>query len=619
MKIFAVVATMAVCVLAVHAQEPKRATPSLFPSGYLDHEALTAALRRIEAANPDRVQIRSLAKSLQGRDVWLVTLGRRQTKPAKKPAILVVANLEADHVVGSQVALGMIERLARQVDLDGPTIYIVPRLNPDGAERVLRHPLADFRTNLRAMDRDRDGRLNEDGPEDLDGDGLVTRMRVKGHEPSQIVDEKDARLLRPADPAKGERAVFAEMSEGIDNDNDGKFNEDPAGGVNLNRNWPHRWTEFDPEAGYSPASEPEVHALIQFAFDHPEIAVIWGFGLQENLRTEPKKPESTLADADLPYIAEFSRLFAKSAGPKEPAGREKAASKPEATKPEATKPEAPKAEATKPDTPKSEATKSEATKKSEPAKAAPAGPRRARGPNPAPAAAAAAAAAGATGSDGSLVEWAYHQYGAVGLGSRLWTGPEIPEPPSGQPAAPAEGELRWLYWNDHVMGSKAFVPFRSFDHPKFGKVEIGGWRPGVKLNPPIELVDAIAESHAAFLKALTTKLARLTLVDVKVESKGGGLYVISAAVENEGFLPTALNQGVRTRKAPLVLVRLQPGTAKLLTGRTLNRIETLAGSGGRQEFHWLIQAPESVKTITLEVSSPKAGHVVKTIELAEKK
>ena len=43
--------------------------------------------------------------------------------------------------------------------------------------------------------------------------------------------------------------------------------------MNLNRNWPHRWTEFDPEAGFSPAGEPETHALIQFAFNHPEITV----------------------------------------------------------------------------------------------------------------------------------------------------------------------------------------------------------------------------------------------------------------------------------------------------------------------------------------------------------
>jgi hypothetical protein len=595
MRSLSLVAVALLCVSPLQAQEPKQAAPSLFPSGYLDNEALTAALRRAEAAHPGRVHVRSLVKTLQGRDVWLVTLGRPQTKGNTRPAILVVANLEADHVVGSQVALGLIERLAKELDPEGPTIYIVPRLNVDGAERVLRRPLDDFRTNLRAMDRDRDGRLNEDGPEDLDGDGLVTRMRVKGNDATLVPDEKEPRLLRRADPAKGERAIFYELSEGIDNDGDGKVNEDPAGGVNLNRNWPHRWTEFDLETGYSPASEPPVHALIQFAFDHPEIAVVWSFCLQDNLRAEPKKPESTLNDADLPYFAELSRLFAKGLTPKETPAKEK---------------ETPKAEPAKP-----EAAKKEAAKKDERTKASTGGPRRGRPATPL-AAPARALLDGSPTSDGSLSEWAYHQYGAVGLASRLWAAPELPEPAAGQPAPPADGEARWLYWNDHVMAGKAFVPFRPFDHPTLGNVEIGGWHPGVRLNPPASLVDAIAESHAVFLKALVTRLPKLAVVEVKVESKGGALFPISAVVENDGFLPTALAQGVRTRKAPPVLVRLQlAGGAKLLTGQALHRVDTLTGSGGRQEFRWLVQAPESVKSITLEIACPKAGKVVKTIEL----
>ena len=217
------------------------------------------------------------------------------------------------------MALGLIERLAAEGrEADGPTIYVVPRLNPDGAERVVRGPGSPFRTNLRAMDRDRDGRSNEDGPEDLDGDGVTTLMRVVDGEATLVADEKDARLSRRADPAKGERAAFSEKSEGIDNDGDGRLNEDPPGGVNLNRNWPYRWAEFDPEAGFSPASEPEVRALIEFVFDHPEIALVWSFGLNDNLRTAPRKPESSLNDADLPLFVELSRLFNQANAPSKP-------------------------------------------------------------------------------------------------------------------------------------------------------------------------------------------------------------------------------------------------------------------------------------------------------------
>ena len=439
----------------------------------------------------------------------------------------------------------------------------------------------------------------EDGPDDINGDGLVLRMRVKDGKATLVPDPADPRLLRKADPAKGERPVYSEYAEGIDNDRDGKLNEDPPGGVNLNRNWPHRWTEFDPEAGFSPASEPETHALIRFAFDHPEIAAVWSFGLDDNLASPPKKPESALDDADLPVFAELSRLFAKATS--DPAGARKPESK-EKDKPPPVKEQGDTKKGEKPAEPKPKAAGESA-------------------PAPAPTTAA-PAIPGAT-TDGSLSEWAYHQFGVVGLASRLWQGPELPEPKPGRqrgaarpPAAiPADGEARWLYWNDHVMGGRAFVPFAPFDHVTLGKVELGGWKPGVRLNPPIEQVGSLARGHLAFLGELAQRLPRLAIRDVKVEAKGGGIFQVSATVANDGELPTALAQGVRTRKADPVRVRLDPGTAKILAGPARAQIDTLGGSGGHKEFRWLVLAPDPGKdaatppTITLHVSSPKAGQV----------
>jgi hypothetical protein len=104
-----------------------------------------------------------------------------------------------------------------------------------------------------------------------------------------------------------------------------------------------------------------------------------------------------------------------------------------------------------------------------------------------------------------------------------------------------------------------------------------------------------------------------------VDAKGGGLFSITAVVENSGYLPTALAQGVHTRKAPPVLVRLDLGGARLLAGRERERIDALAGSGGRKEFRWLVLAPEGVTSISLDVSSPKAGRVARTIELKTSK
>ena len=569
-------------------KEPSKANApavELFPKGYLNHQALSAAIKKVADAKPDRVKVRSIAKSGLGRDVWLVEIGKGVTQ-TPKPALLVVGNLEGDHIVGSHVALGLIEALASTPDkdagwLDLYRVYIVPRLNPDGAERSLETPAKAERLNLRPVDRDRDGKTNEDGPDDLNGDGLLTTMRVKDPKTATLVaDDKDPRILRKADPNKSEKPIYAEESEGIDNDADGLRNEDPPGGVNLNRNWPHKWTEFDLEAGFSPASEPEVLALIRFALEHPEIAAVWTFGLNDNLAEEPKKPGSTLDDADLPIFVELSKLFNKST-----------ASKDEKDKP-------------KPGSPAGKGT-----------------------PNP-----------GAT-TDGAMAEWAYYQFGALGLASRLWSTPEIPAPqgsaekPKAEekpkekadekpketaPAIPDDGEARWLEWNDKVVGGQAFVPFAPFDHPTLGKVEIGGWKPGVRLTPPVADIAAITDKHLAFLKALGERLPKLAILEPKAKAKGAGLYEVTALVENAGYLPTALAQGSKTRKAAPVLVKLLPvDKIKILSGKRLEKIDSLGGSGGRKDFRWLIQVPAGTKTVTIEASCPKAGRVEAVIPLVE--
>ncbi|WZP00828.1 M14 family metallopeptidase [Isosphaeraceae bacterium EP7] len=601
------------------ATQPPPQLPSLFPAGYLDDEGLTAALRREATAHPQVVTLSSLARTGQGRDVWMVRIGRpedagadagapkpdpRARRVGPRPAILIVANLEADHLVGSQVALGMIRSLAAADGqdqavtrmLDRTTIYVVPRLNPDGAERNLELPRGDFRANLRAMDRDRDGRSNEDGPDDLNADGLLLRLRLKDAKATLVADEKDPRIVRKADPAKGEEPIYSEQSEGIDNDDDGQSNEDPSGGVNLNRNWPHNWTEFDPEAGFSPASEPETLGLIRFAFDHPEIAAVWSFSLNDNLKAEPKKPGSDLDDADLPYVAELSRLYNKALGAK-------------ASEVTVNAPAPPR----NGDAAKAEATKADATK---PATAAAPRPRTALNL----AAATGTPAPGAT-SDGALSEWAYHQFGALGLSTRLWSVPDIPEPAAGQAKPPSDGEARWLYWNDNVAGGRAFVPFVKLDHPTLGAVEVGGWRPGVRLNPPADLIPALVEAHSTFLADLAARLPRLEWVDVKAEPKGGGLVEVVATVRNAGDLPTATAQAAKIRRTEPVLVRLDPAGATILAGRPLERIDVLAASGGRKELRWLLllpaNAPQGAEppTITLDAAAPRAGRARASVPL----
>lgn len=549
-----------------------------FPAGYADAQALASALQEIGEEYPRQAIVRSLTRSSEGRDVWLVEL---RDAPAvgespNRPAILIVANLEADHLVGSQIALALIERMAKDgaETLRRATIYVVPRLNPDGAERLLAKSAAPIRTNLQPIDRDRDGRSGEDGPDDVDGDGSRTTIRVRDTRATLLPDEKDPRILRKADAAKGETPVFSEYPEGADDDGDGALNEDPPGGVNLARNWPHRWDEHDPEAGRSPVSEPETRALIRFAFDHPEIVAVWALGLRDNLREEPKREGSGLDGDDVPILVELSKAYRKAMDvvPK--------------------------------DQPRIEGVE----------------PEEVPGLGVAPPALAPSAAGSLLGldgaSDGTLADWAYQQFGVLGLASRPWIGPTWEKPPEGQEGPPGEGEARWLFWNDRVLGGAGFAPLRRFDHPTLGPVLVGGWKPGVRLNPPTSQVVAIADAHFAFLAELAGRVPSLAIPVAKARPLGGGLHEITAVVENRGTWPTALAQGVRTRQPRPVLVRLEAGEARIVAGKALERVNALPGAGGRREFRWIVAAPRS-DSVTVEAATPKAGRARVEIELKQ--
>ncbi len=554
---------------------------SPFPAGYLDHQALSARLKQVAAEKPEAVQLLELATSGEGREVWLVTLpgtGGKE-KLGTRPAILIVANLEADHLIGSQVALGLIEQLTA-VDkpenhgLAGCDLYIVPRLNPDGAELLLKAPARPVRTNLHPVDRDRDGQAGEDGPDDLDGDGLITRIRVRDLAASLVADEKDPRYSRPAVAADGETGLFSEYLEGLDDDDDGSLNEDPAGGVNLNRNWPRLWPEFQVEAGETPVSEPETFALMRILIDHPEIAAVWTFSLEDTLRKEPKAPEAPFDSADLPHFVALHHAYLKAiktlSGLDRPGPVPKDEGHGQALPPAQSGIAAPVSAGELP------------TLDAQPA--------------------------------GSLAAWAYHQYGAVGFSTRLWPGPDFPETKEGGDKVPESGEPLWLFWNDRVMGGQAFVPYHEFDHPSLGKVSIGGWKPGVRMNPPQERISPLVAAHADFLHVLAERLARLSLPVAEARPLGGGLFEIRAVVQNSGQLPTALAQGVKTQQAPPVLVRLLPGDARIVGGRGLERIDALP-AGASREMRWIVQADQPLTRIKLEAACPKAGAAVVEITL----
>ena len=175
-------------------------------------------------------------------------------------------------------------------------------------------------------------------------------------------------------------------------------------------------------------------------------------------------------------------------------------------------------------------------------------------------------------------------------------------------------DLRLLQWMDSEKVD-GFVNWTPFKHPTLGDVEIGGFKPYVTMNPPAARIADLGAAHAKFVVHLTSLFARVAIAKTEVTALGGGLYRITADIENAGFLPTALAQGVNARAVKPVMVQLGVPPESIITGseKTIF-VPTLAGSGSRQSYEWVIKGKPG-STVTLRAVSQKSGTETATLSL----
>ncbi len=256
---------------------------------YYDHAGLGEVARRLAEAHPDYVKLGSIGKSHGGKELWILTVTDFRTGDAdRKPAYYIDGNIHSNEVQGSEFALYtawyLAEMAGRVPAIDSllreRTLYIVPTINPDARDHYLHEPntASSPRTGLVPRDNDGDGLVDEDGYDDLNGDGHITQMRRRNPNGRFIESPVDPRILIPA-PAdqKGEWEILG--LEGIDNDGDGLVNEDAIGGYDPNRNWPWRWMPQYVQGGsdYYPGSLPETRAVMEFVHSRPNIAAAQSF------------------------------------------------------------------------------------------------------------------------------------------------------------------------------------------------------------------------------------------------------------------------------------------------------------------------------------------------------
>ncbi|HKK42614.1 MAG TPA: M14 family metallopeptidase [Bacteroidales bacterium] len=259
---------------------------------YSDYKTMSQNITSLGNEYPSLCSVKTLVKTAGGKDIMAVTIGTGDKD--NKPAIAIVGGVEGSYVLGPELAYGFASSLLRDAGkaeikslLEKMTFYILPNVSPDATEQFFSDLKYERNINARSTDDDRDFVTGEDPFEDLNHDGMITQIRVKDPEGTWRISKKDKRVMLPADLSKGETGDYKVMSEGIDNDQDGKFNEDGEGGVDFNRNFTYDYEEYGLNAGLYPVSEPEVKAVADFLYDRFNIYAVFAFGPQDNLGQPP--------------------------------------------------------------------------------------------------------------------------------------------------------------------------------------------------------------------------------------------------------------------------------------------------------------------------------------------
>jgi hypothetical protein len=256
---------------------------------YYTSEELNDSLRQLNQAYPQLTELVKIGESYQGRDMWVLKIYNTETgDEMDKPAMWVDANIHGNEIQGGEVVLYIAWYLLENYDtnprireiVDRSAFYLLPSLNPDGREYWLAeaNTSSTSRSGVKPIDDDGDGLKDEDGPDDLDGDGHITQMRKKVSGGNYKLDPEDPRLLVRVEP--GEEGKYDLLGyEGIDNDGDGRINEDSVGGYDPNRNWGYNWMPnyVQGGAGDYPFSLPESRNVQVFFDNHPNIAGVQSF------------------------------------------------------------------------------------------------------------------------------------------------------------------------------------------------------------------------------------------------------------------------------------------------------------------------------------------------------
>lgn len=549
---------------------------------YYTYDVLTRLLHNFVEAYPQLAQLESIGQSLEGRELWLVTLTNQTTGPAsEKPAYWIDANTHAGEVTGSSVVLytiwsyltnyGTDETVTRV--LDRCALYILPRISVDGAERYLTTPYyLRSSTRLYPYEDERDGLY----PEDIDGDGQILDMRIRNPNGPWKRSSKDPRIMRRREIDEEGGEYYHVLTEGLIRNYDG-FTIPIAPrreGLDINRNYAYEWVPEGTESGAGPYpfSEPETRAEAEFWRTHTNISGFVTYHTTSGVLLRPysTQPDENMPTDDLNVFKVIGERGTEITGypcvstyhgfryhPKEVI-------------------------------------------------------------------------------HGAMDDFVYDHHGWFGFTTELW---DMPTTAGIAPRDfiawirwhPEEDDLKLMRWNDEEMEGAAFQDWKPFEHPQLGPVEIGGWNSKLyEVNAPLKYLPEMCEKHSHFTLAHASLCPYLSIRKIVVEKQGDEVFHVVIIVENNGFLPTYTSQKALERKdvRPIEAEIDLPEGVSIINGQRRQELGQLEGRSNKLsawftsssptdnlcKVEWVLKGRQG-STVDVTIRSQRAGVVRRSITL----
>lgn len=443
---------------------------------YYNYKGITELTKKLAEAHPDLIKRQSIGQSVEGREIWALTVTNFQNgNPDNKPGMYIDGNIHSNEIQGAEMSLytawylaetfGSIEKITQL--LNNKVFYIVPTINPDAREHYMKKPNTAHspRSGVKPVDDDGDGQYDEDGFDDLDGNGHITLMRRKNNRGNYRVDPQFPNKMNRV--AKDEFGNYEILGyEGLDNDGDGKVNEDRVGYYDPNRDWAWNWQpNYIQRGAYKyPFSLPENRAVAEFVKSHPNIAaaqsyhnsggmILRGPGAREDADTYneedvdvynqlAQKGEKILPGYD--YLVVYEDLYTVFGGE---------------------------------------------------------------------------------------LDWFYGGRGIFTFSNELWTSFLMFNEEN------TSEEDRYKFNKSLLFGS-AFVDWKEYDHPVYGKIEIGGFKKNFGRAHPGFLLEEDAHRNMAFTIYHAYQTPHLVIDEIEEKDLGGGLTQVTAVVTNTRIIPT---------------------------------------------------------------------------------